>query len=92
VWSLGCPVFFITDGADNVDPSAIIWALPIPGLRSPRLGAAHHVVPYERSAHSSLASIGYECSATRDAWAINVPWSEGLIGHECSTVRGICRS
>jgi hypothetical protein len=45
--------------------SAIIWAMPTPGLCSLGLGAARRVVACERPAHSGLVPIGHECAAGR---------------------------
>jgi hypothetical protein len=47
-------------------PSAIIIrGMPTSGLRILGLGVAHRVVPYQRSAHSGLVSVGHECAGGR---------------------------
>jgi hypothetical protein len=46
-----------------VGVGTIIWAMPTLGLRSPRLGVARRVVPYQWFAHPGLVPIGHECSA-----------------------------
>jgi hypothetical protein len=40
-----CLLFFLADDAGSVGPSAIIWAMATPGLRSMGLSAARRVVP-----------------------------------------------
>jgi hypothetical protein len=49
---------------------AIISATSTPGFRSMGLGAAHRVVPCERSAHSGIVR-----------YAISAPQAEGRGGH-----------
>jgi hypothetical protein len=63
-WAPGSPnclIFFMADGAGR-GSSAIICAMPTPDLRSLGLDAARRVVPYQRSAHSSLVPVGHECA------------------------------
>jgi hypothetical protein len=71
--------------------SAIIRAMPTPGLCSLGLGAICLVVPYKRSAYSCLFSIGHECTIGWGTRAINAPQSEGFVGFECAAVRGARR-
>jgi hypothetical protein len=61
-------------------PSAIIWSMPTPVLRSLGLDVVHHVVPCQRYAHSNLVSVGHECVAC-----------QGCVGHKCSMVLRACR-
>jgi hypothetical protein len=63
LWSPGYHIFFITDRACSVDPSAIIWAMPTSGLRSLGLGTTHRVAPYQQPVHLGLVPIGHECVA-----------------------------
>jgi hypothetical protein len=48
-----------------VGPSAIIRAMPTPGLRSLVLSAVHHVTPYRRFVNSGLVLVSHECSVVR---------------------------